>query len=98
MEKAYRRVAVDVPQVVCMWDPFNKSPTFFVVSGFPFGLASAVNAFNRLTSFLTAFNRRVLHLPSGNFYDDFVIVERAFAAYKAQKNMAKAVAAFGYPE
>ena len=97
MEKAYRRVAVDVPQVVCMWDPFNKSPTFFVVSGFPFGLASAVNAFNRLTSFLTAFNRRVLHLPSGNFYDDFVIVERAFAAYKAQKNMASAVAAFGYP-
>ena len=35
-------------------------------------------------------------MPSGNFYDDFVIIERAFAAYRAQKNMASAVAAFGY--
>ena len=97
MEKAYRRVAVDIPQVVALWDPFNKKATFFIVSGFPFGLASAVNAFNRLTTFMTAFNRRVLYLPSGNYYDDFVIIERAFAAHRAQAVMGRAALAFGYP-
>ena len=97
MEKAYRRVAVDVPQVVALWDPFNKHTAFFVVSGFPFGLSSAVNAFNRLTTFMTAFNRRVLRLPSSHYYDDFVIVERAFAALKAQTLMGEAARAFGYP-
>ena len=97
MEKAYRRVAVDIPQVVALWDPFNEEATFFIVSGFPFGLSSAVNAFNRLTTFMTAFNRRVLYLPSGHYYDDFVIIERAWAAQEAQALMGKAALTFGYP-
>ena len=75
MEKAYRKMPVDDPSltVICQWDPFNSRPVFFQVQGFPFGLATAVNGFNRLTAFLTAFHRRILRAPCSNYYDDFVV-------------------------
>ena len=99
MEKAYRKMPVDDPSltVICQWDPFNARPVFFQVQGFPFGLATAVNGFNRLTAFLTAFHRRILRAPCSNYYDDFVVVDWVFSAAATQRVMGLAMLAFGFP-
>ena len=48
--------------------------------GLPFGFGSAANQFSRVAAFLTAVNRRLLHVLTGNYVDDNATIERSSIA------------------
>ena len=87
VEAAYRKVLNSKPQytVVAMVDPGSGDVRYFPMPGFPFGLKSAVVAFNRVEEFLVEISRVLMLVPAGHYYDDGVIVEPRFAGRSGQR-------------
>jgi hypothetical protein len=87
VEAAYRRVLNSMPQytVVALLDPETGQVRYFPMPGFPFGLKSAVVAFNRVEELLIEVSRVLVLVPCGHYYDDAVTVEPRFAGRSGQK-------------
>ena len=89
VEAAYRRVLNSKPQytVVALWDPSPdvEQVKYFAMPGFPFGLKSAVVAFNRVEELLIEVSRVLMLVACGHYYDDAVTVEPRFAGRSGQR-------------
>ena len=97
---AYRRVLCSMPQhtVVALWDPKEKDGVrYFRMAGFPFGLKSAVVAFNRAEAMIVEVARTLLLVPCGHYYDDVVVCEPRFAGRSGQSAMWFIQKAIGLP-
>ena len=97
-KKAYRQLPVWDPShsVVAQWDPVARRVVYFVVKGHCFGAYSAVNSFNAVSKFLTYAARCLFAAVCGNYYDDHVVVEPAFAGCSAQEALLALAAACGF--
>ena len=86
VEAAYRKVLNSMPQytVVAMWDPEGNRVRYFPMPGFPFGLRSAVVAFNRVEEFMIEMCRVLMLVACGHYYDDAVTLEPRFAGRSGQ--------------
>ena len=62
---------------VAIWHTELQQWVFAIPRTLVFGLASAVNAFNRLPTLTTAAARRMLAVPAGAFFDDVVVIDSA---------------------
>jgi len=71
--------------VVALLDPESGQVRYFPMPGFPFGLKSAVVAFNRVEELLIEASRVLVLVPCGHYYDDAVTVEPRFAGRSGQK-------------
>ena len=60
---------------VAIWHSEQNDWVFAIPRTMVFGLASAVNAFNRLPTMTTAAARRMLAVPAGAFFDDVVVFD-----------------------
>ncbi|CAE7645183.1 unnamed protein product [Symbiodinium necroappetens] len=72
--KAYRQLPI-LPQhrkfsVMCLKDPDDDRPKYFVMIGHSFGLVSAVYNYNRRSAALNDIFTRLFRMVSFNFYDD----------------------------
>lgn len=87
VEAAYRKVLNSMPQytVVALWDPKRMEVRYFTMPGFPFGLRSAVVAFNRVEEFVIEVARVLLLVACGHYYDDAATVEPKFAGTSGQR-------------
>ena len=87
VEAAYRRILNSMPQytVVALVEPESGQVRYFPMPGFPFGLKSAVVAFNRVEELLIEVSRVLLLVPCGHYYDDASIVEPRFAGRSGQR-------------
>ena len=87
VEAAYRKILNSMPQytVVALWSPVASRVRYFLVPGFPFGLKSAVVAFNRVEEFLIEISRVMMLVACGHYYDDTVVVEPKFAGRSGQR-------------
>ena len=99
VEAAYRRVLNSMPQytVVALWDPDVGEVRYFPMPGFPFGLKSAVVAFNRVEEFLIEISRVLMLVACGHYYDDAVTVEPRFAGRSGQRAVWMVHAVVGIP-
>ena len=61
--------------VVAVQNPDSGEWLYSQLFGLPFGLGSAVNQLSRGAAFLTAVNRRLLYLLTGNYVDDSATLE-----------------------
>ena len=61
--------------IITFVHPHTGQRVYDQLFGLPFGLASAVNQFNRAPQLFTAVARRVFHLVSGHYFDDAIQVE-----------------------
>ena len=79
---AYRRMPCCAPwyTVFAQWNPHTESVEYFRLQGFNFGLKSAVNAFNRLSSCIRELANRLLAICCSSYFDDFCVSEPTFAA------------------
>ena len=72
--KAYRQVAIDPKHrkfsVICLKDPVEAAPKFFVMIGHSFGLVSAVYNYNRRSAAINEFLVKLFKLVAFSFYDD----------------------------
>ena len=72
--KAYRQVAIDPKHrkfsVICLKDPVEAAPKFFIMIGHSFGLVSAVYNYNRRSAVINEFLVKLFKLVSFSFYDD----------------------------
>ena len=86
LTKAYRQCITCQPQfaVVAVWNPTAKRVEFFIVKGFPFGLATAVLQFNRIPQCIVAACRRLLALCVCHYYDDYNLCEPRYSAKRGQ--------------
>lgn len=79
LSKAYKQVPIDRTSrglmVLLVPEPGSQQPKFFTTSSMPFGCASSVFAFNRITRSLLHLFHKLLKMPSGVFYDDFALLE-----------------------
>ena len=71
--------------VVALMDPERMEVRYFTMPGFPFGLRSAVVAFNLVEEFVIEVARVLLLVACGHYYDDAVTVEPKFAATSGQR-------------
>ena len=87
VEAAYRRILNSMPQytVVALVEPDSGQVRYFPMPGFPFGLKSAVVAFNRVEELLIEVSRVFMLVPCGHYYDDAVTVEPRFAGRSGQR-------------
>jgi hypothetical protein len=87
VEAAYRRILNSMPQytVVALVDPESGQVWYFPMPGFPFGLKSAVVAFNRVEELLIEVSRVLMLVPCGHYYDDAATVEPRFAGRSGQR-------------
>ena len=83
---AYRRCGARTPQfsVVCLPDPATGRARFFVLPGLAFGLASAVNQFNRVPAPLVEFLRCRCGVTCSRYFDDYVVCEPDYAQSSGQ--------------
>ena len=83
---AYRKIINREPSytVVALIDPSTGRVTFFEVPGFPFGLKSAVLAFNSVMRLTTEAVRRIYDVVCGAFYDDVATIDPACAGSSGQ--------------
>jgi hypothetical protein len=72
---AYRRMPCCAPwyTVFAQWNPYTESVEYFRLQGFNFGLKSAVNAFNRLSSCIRELANRLLAICCSSYFDDFCV-------------------------
>ena len=84
--RAYRKSPVSSPRlnVVCVWNPYAHRPEYFLLSGFNFGLVSAVCGFNRWPHFVMASARAWLGCCSGSYFDDAFTGEPTYARGSGQ--------------
>ena len=84
LSKAYKQVPIDRTSrglmVLLAPEPGSQQPKFFTTSSMPFGCASSVFAFNRITRSLLHLFHKLLKMPSGVFYDDFALLEPSAGA------------------
>jgi hypothetical protein len=87
VEAAYRLILNSMPQytVVALVEPDSGQVRYFPMPGFPFGLKSAVVAFNRVEELLIEVSRVFMLVPCGHYYDDAVTVEPRFAGRSGQR-------------
>ena len=87
IEMAYRQCPSRTPQftVVCLADPATGEPAYFVLPGMNFGLASAVNQFNRIPEAVVAFLRRRCGVCVTHYFDDYCVAEPSFAGATGQR-------------
>ena len=99
VEAAYRRILNSMPQytVVALTDPASGQVRYFLIPGFPFGLKSAVVAFNRVEEFLIEVSRVLMLVVCGHYYDDAVTVEPRFAGRSGQRAIWFVHASVGIP-
>ena len=67
--------------VIAIQCPASGDWFYSQLYGFPFGLGSAVNQFSRAAAFVTAVNRRLLYLLTGNYVDDSAPLEMSPIAF-----------------
>ena len=86
IEMAYRRCPSRTPQytVVCLVDPATGLARFFFLPGMNFGLASAVNQFNRLPELIVTFLRRRCGVVVTHYFDDYCVAEPRAAGLSGQ--------------
>ena len=88
MENAYRQCPINPAHRCCscvaFWDCTSESVKFIVLNGLPFGLSSAVLAFNRTPALLSSVARRCCAAPAVFFFDDTGVVDVSFAQGSAQ--------------
>ncbi|CAE7214548.1 unnamed protein product [Symbiodinium sp. CCMP2456] len=79
LEKAYRQVPLSSASlklgVVMVTDPNSGRPCYFVAQSLPFGAASSVFAFNRLSRSILHLSWNLVGMVAGCFYDDFPLLE-----------------------
>ena len=98
MKSAYRQIPVEEHRgfsTVAVWSPPDKGWRFFSLASLAFGLSAAVIQFNRVPAFLVAFLRRMLFIPTINFYDDFKFFDVLCSCGSAKTFFDKAIAFFG---
>ena len=88
MKNAYRQCPINPAHRCCscvaFWDCTSESVKFIVLNGLPFGLSSAVLAFNRTPALLSSVARRCCAAPAVFFFDDTGVVDVSFAQGSAQ--------------
>lgn len=92
--KAYRQVAIrpDHRQfsVMCLKDPAQDAPVFFIMVGRSFGLVSAAYNYNRRSAAINEILSVLFKLVAFNFYDDkygFEPVESAPSAFRVAQSV-----------
>ena len=88
VEAAYRRVLNARPwhTVIAVWDVRGDGGVrYFAMPGFPFGLRSAVVAFNRVEEFFVEMARVIMLVACGHYYDDVVTCEPHWAGGSGQR-------------
>ena len=72
--KAYRQVAIKPDHrrfsVICLKDPVQDKPAFFIMVGHSFGLVSAVYNYNRRSAAINELLLVLFNMIAFNFYDD----------------------------
>ena len=66
--------------IITFVHPHSKKRVYAQLYGLPFGLASAVNQFNRAPQLFTAVCRRVFSMVAGHYFDDSIQFEYAHLA------------------
>lgn len=96
---AYRHVPCADPRftVVAVPNPRSREIEYFTMSGFNFGLKSAVLCFNRFPECVTAVARQVLAVVCSHYYDDFVVVEPAQTVQGGQEALRELMKLLGFP-
>ena len=64
--------------IVAIWNPQSHRLVCFQLWALVYGIASAVVAFNRLPTMLTAVHRRILFVFASAYFDDLPVVDCAF--------------------
>ena len=87
--KAYRQIPVKVDHrrftVICLKDPGDHKPKYFVMMGHSFGLVSAVYNYNRRSAAINDIFEEIFSMISFNFYDDKYGFEACATAPSARK-------------
>ena len=96
---AYRHVPCSDPRftVVAAPDPRTGKVEYFTMSGFNFGLKSAVLCFNRFPECMTAVARQLLAVVCTHYYDDFAVVEPACTARGGQEALREIMKLVAFP-
>ena len=71
--------------VVAVWTPPVRAWRFGVMKGCPYGLGSVVVTFNRYPTLTTAFQRRVLGLLTGAYFDDVLLIDILCSSTQAKE-------------
>ena len=87
VDRAYRRMACAHPQatVVVFFDVLSGGVRYYVMDGHPFGVASAVLSFNRVTQFSVAVCKRFFGVTCGAYFDDATTVDLPRAAWSSKR-------------
>ena len=100
MTNAYKQIAIHESQtrfvVIVVWHPALNRWVFVIVRALAFGLTGAVLHFNRVPAFIVALCRRWFAIAIQNFYDDFRIIELAFARGSGFKMFAQVCELLGW--
>ena len=87
--KAYRQIPVKVDHrrftVICLKDPGDHKPKYFVMIGHSFGLVSAVYKYNHRSAAINDIFEEIFSMISFNFYDDKYGFETCATAPSARK-------------
>lgn len=97
--KAYRKAPVCSPRfnVVCVWNPYEARPEYFLLAGFNFGLVSAVVGFNRWPRFVIGAARAWLGCCVVSYFDDAFVGEPEYAQGSGQAALGQLAALTGLP-
>ena len=72
--KAYRQLPIRPDHrkfsVICLKDPQDGVPKYFVMIGHSFGLVAAVYNYNRRSAFVNDVLVKIFEMVAFNFYDD----------------------------
>lgn len=99
LASAYRVFPCSTPghTVFVQRNPATGEAAYFTMAGFNFGLASAVNQFNRLPEFSVAVARRLFGVCTAHYFDDFPTAEPDFAGDSGQLCLTELHAEIGFP-
>ena len=81
--------------IITFVHPGSRKRVYAQMYGMPFGLASAVNQFNRVPQLLTAVCRRILLLVGGHYFDDSIQLEYEALAAKTKLLYIRFLGLFG---
>ncbi|CAE7749104.1 unnamed protein product, partial [Symbiodinium necroappetens] len=86
--KAYRQLPIRPDHrkfsVICLKDPEDGIPKYFVMIGHSFGLVAAVYNYNRRSAFINDVLVKIFEMVAFNFYDDKYGFETAITAPSAK--------------
>jgi hypothetical protein len=99
VDRAYRRMAAMHPEatVVALFDTEVGDVRYYTMNGFPFGLASAVLAFNRHSQVTAMIARRFFGVCTAAFFDDYSIAEPVYAGATGKRVLRKLHGWLGVP-